>query len=338
MNYPSRIKYRIAVFAWIISFLAFLSLNTAYANTHTHQHHSHHHSAHANKHMHLAHAQKKHYKKQHTYQSSVEGSSRYSDILIDTSNGKILHATNPNSLRHPASLTKMMTLYLTFKAIQSGKLSMNQPLTVSAKAANQEPTKLGLHAGEIISVKDAIFGLVTQSANDAAVTLAEAINGDEASFSQSMNQQAAALGMNNTHFANASGLPNPSQVTTAIDMATLGIALIHNFPQFYSFFSQTNFNFAGIHFHNHNHLMSRYPGMDGIKTGYIQSSGFNLVASAKRGKTRLIGVIFGGTSPTSRDQQMAVLLNNGFENTGNNNPSQSYQNSARLIEVRNNIY
>ncbi len=238
--------------------------------------------------------------------------SRYADIVIEASTGRVLHATNATSLRHPASLSKMMTLYLTFKALQDRRLQLDQTLTVSNNAANQSPTKLGLKPGQTITVKDAIMSLVTQSANDSAVVLAEALQGDESNFGRAMTEAANALGMKQTRFYNSSGLPNPNQVTTAFDMALLGSALIRQFPRFYNYFSLVKFSYAGNNYHNHNHLMSRYQGMDGIKTGYIQTSGFNLVASAKRGEIRLIGVVFGGSSPFTRDQRMARLLDDAF--------------------------
>lgn len=238
--------------------------------------------------------------------------SRYADIVIEANTGRVLHATNANSLRHPASLSKMMTLYLTFKALQDGRLRLDQALPISSNAANQAPTKLGLKPGHTITVKDAIMSLVTQSANDSAMVLAEALNGDETNFGRAMTETAAALGMKQTHFYNPSGLPNPNQITTAFDMALLGLALIRQFPNFYNYFSLVKFSYGGNNYHNHNHLMSRYEGMDGIKTGYIQTSGFNLVASVKRGDVRLIGVIFGGSSAVTRDQQMARLLDQAF--------------------------
>lgn len=246
-----------------------------------------------------------------TYHEPIIGA-QYADIVIDAGTSKVLHATSPDSLRHPASLTKMMTLYLTFQALKSGKLQLHQLLPVSYNAANQAPDKLGLRPGSTISVQDAILSIVTLSANDSAVVLAEALGGDEARFAREMTDQAKALGMMNTNFANPSGLPNRDQVTTARDMATLGLALIHKFPQYYSYFSRDEFIYAGNRYHNHNHLMDKYPGMDGIKTGYIETSGFNLVASAKRGDIRLVGVVFGGASPNSRNQIMAQLLDAGF--------------------------
>lgn len=249
--------------------------------------------------------------------AGVSRSASYSDLVIDAETGQILHATDPDSLRHPASLTKMMTAYMAFQAIESGKLSLDDTLPVSANAAEQEPSKLGLRPGQRIKVEDALLGLATESANDAAVVLAEGMGGSEAGFADMMTRQAHALGMSRTHFNNPSGLPNDGQITTARDMAILGDALIYHFPQFYSFFSHDEFTYAGISHHNHNHLMDRYDGMDGIKTGYIRASGFNLVASAKRGDTRLIGVVFGGHSTLERDNRMAQLLDQAFDRVEN---------------------
>lgn len=253
----------------------------------------------------------KHRKMHHA--ALVDGDASYSDIIIDAETGRILHATNPDSLRHPASLTKMMTLYITFQALETGRLHLNQSLAISSNAAEQSPSKLGLHAGQHIRVEDAILGLVTESANDAAVVIGEALGGSEAGFGKLMTQQAHALGMTHTRFDNPSGLPDPDQVTTARDMAMLGHALIYHYSQFYPYFSHDSFTYGGIYHHNHNHLMDRYAGMDGIKTGYIRASGFNLVASAKRSNTRLIGVVFGGRSTTARDNRMAQLLDQSFD-------------------------
>ncbi len=260
----------------------------------------------------LAQAKTNHNSKLNTHAVAVTNNSRYSDIVIEAATGRVVHSTNANNLRHPASLTKMMTLYLTFQALKDGRLQLGQALPVSAKAAHQPACILGLKPGASILVKDAIMSIVTQSANDSAVVLAEALGGDEANFSHAMTQQAAALGMNQTHFYNASGLPDPNQMTTAADIAILSSALINHFPQFYNYFSLAKFRYGGNLYHNHNHLMERYAGMDGIKTGYIGSSGFNLAASAKRGNVRLIGVVFGGSSPASRDARMEQLLNEGF--------------------------
>ncbi len=251
--------------------------------------------------------------RRHAAKTTAEQKAKYADIVIDAESGRILHATNADSLRHPASLTKMMTLYLTFQALEAGRLGLNQYLPVSSTAAEQSPSKLGLKAGQRIRVEDAILGLVTESANDSAVVLAEWMGGgSEKTFAKMMTRQAQALGMSRTHFDNASGLPDDGQITTARDMAALGAALFYHFPQYYRYFSRQSFSYNGASHHNHNHLMSRYQGMDGIKTGYIRASGFNLVASARRGDVRLIGVVFGGRSTVSRDNRMAQLLDQGF--------------------------
>jgi D-alanyl-D-alanine carboxypeptidase len=254
---------------------------------------------------------KTHHHKSHSH-AGVARTASYADIVIDADTGQILHSTNADSLRHPASLTKMMTLYLTFQALEAGKINLRQSFSISANASEQSPSKLGLRRGQTIRVEDAIMGLVTESANDAAVVLAEGLGGSTQNFARMMTKQAHALGMNHTNFDNPSGLPDDAQVTTARDMAILGDALIHHYPQFYPYFSTDSFTYAGIYHHNHNHLMDRYDGMDGIKTGYIRASGFNLVASAKRGGTRLIGAVFGGHSATARDNQMAQLLDDAF--------------------------
>lgn len=238
--------------------------------------------------------------------------SRYASIIVDARTGRVIEGANTEALRHPASLTKIMTLYLTFKALRQGTLRINQALPVSAFAAAQSPSKLGLTAGSSLRVRDAILGLVTQSANDAAVVLAEALGGTESNFGRQMTAQARQLGMTRTVYRNASGLPDDDQVTTARDQAILARAIYFNFPEYYRYFSTPSFTYLGRTHKNHNHLMERYAGMDGIKTGFIRASGFNLVASAVRNKTRLIAVIFGGTSARSRDRDMAALLDGAF--------------------------
>lgn len=237
---------------------------------------------------------------------------RYASIVIDAATGAILSSRNPDKRLYPASLTKMVTLYLTFEALQNGRLQKNQRIPVSSKAARQEPSVLGLQPGSTIRVEDAILALVTKSANDVAVVLAEAIGGSESGFARMMNEKAAALGMTSSRFVNASGLHHPSQVSTARDMARLGQALIYDFPAQYRYFSTNTFSYAGVSYNNHNKLMGSYTGMDGIKTGYVYASGFNLVASARRGDTRLIGVVFGGKTAGSRNITMAQLLDAGF--------------------------
>ncbi|MBF0295963.1 MAG: D-alanyl-D-alanine carboxypeptidase [Magnetococcales bacterium] len=236
----------------------------------------------------------------------------YADLVMEAKTGRILHATEPDELRHPASLTKMMTLYLTFEALKKGQLDLDHRLPISQHAASQSPSKLGLKPGNSIRVEDALLGMVTKSANDATVVLSEALGGTEESFARMMTAKARELGMHRTVFRNASGLPDPDQVTTARDMAVLGYALVYHFPQYYPYFSRDGFNYAGKHHNNHNNLMKRYQGMDGIKTGYIRASGFNLVASSMRGQTRLIAVVFGGRSAVQRDNHMAVLMDQAF--------------------------
>jgi D-alanyl-D-alanine carboxypeptidase len=271
------------------------------------------------RHKHHAHGRK------HHHALPVAADALYADIVIEARTGRVLHEVNADRPRHPASLTKMMTLYLTFQALEAGKLRLDQRLPVSATAAKQSPSKLGLRRGQSIRVGDAILGVVTESANDAAVVLAEAMGGSETRFAQMMTRQAKTLGMKQTTFRNASGLPDPGQITTAQDMAVLAHALIYHYPQFYAFFSHETFAYGRVTYHNHNHLMERYDGMDGIKTGYVRASGFNLVASATRGNLRLIGVVFGGRSTVSRDNQMAQLLDQGFAMSGAKEPPVIHQ-------------
>jgi len=237
---------------------------------------------------------------------------RYASIVMDSRTGDVLYSRNADKRLYPASLTKIMTLYMTFEALSTGKLKIHQKLKVSARAAGQTPTKLGLKRGSYITVKDAMFGLITKSANDAATVLAEAMAPTEAAFARKMTERAKKLGMQRTSFRNASGLPNRRQKSTARDMAILGAAMIHDFPQYYQYLSLQSFDYKGKAFKNHNNLLGRYKGADGIKTGYIRASGFNLVASAKRGSNRLIGVVFGGRSAKSRDRHMKKLLDRGF--------------------------
>ena len=237
---------------------------------------------------------------------------KYASIVIDAATGVVVSESNPDKILHPASLTKMMTLYLTFEAIQQGQLRKTQRLRVSSHAASQPPSKIGLEPGESIRVEDAILSLVTRSANDISVVLAEGIAGSEFRFSRLMTAKAKQLGMRNTHFVNAHGLHDPMQISTARDMATLGRALMRDFPLEYRYFSTNKFVYAGNTYRNHNRLMESYEGMDGIKTGYVAASGYNLVASAARDGRRLIGVVFGGRTAASRNEHMADLLDAGF--------------------------
>lgn len=245
----------------------------------------------------------------HAHREAAESySPPFSSIIVDDNSGATLQATSPDALRHPASLTKIMTLYLLFERLESGKMKLETEMPVSEHASEQAPTKLGLRPGQTIRVEDAIKGLVTRSANDAAVVIAEAIGGDEDDFAQMMTRKARALGMSKTVYRNASGLPNDEQVTTARDQATLGRAIQDRFPRYYRYFSTASFNFRGQSIRNHNHLLGSVEGVDGIKTGYTRASGFNLVTSIRRGNRHLIGVVLGGRSGGSRDAIMRNLL------------------------------
>ncbi|MEY9361465.1 D-alanyl-D-alanine carboxypeptidase [Bradyrhizobium yuanmingense] len=239
---------------------------------------------------------------------SESSSSKFASIIIDGNSGAVLQATSPDGIRHPASLTKIMTLYLLFERLESGKMKLDTEMPVSKHAADQDPTKLNLRAGQTIRVEDAIKGLVTRSANDAAVVIAEAIAGDEDDFARMMTRKARSLGMSRTVYRNANGLPNDEQVTTARDQATLGRAIQERFPRYYRYFATSTFNWRGQSIRNHNRLLGSVEGVDGIKTGYTRASGFNLVSSIRRGNRHLIGVVLGGRSGGSRDAIMRNLL------------------------------
>ncbi len=240
-------------------------------------------------------------------------SAKYASLVIDAETGRVIHEINADTRNYPASLTKMMTLYLVFEALENELWSLNTRLRVSARAARQPSSKLDLRRGQTLSVKDAILALITKSANDVASAIAENLSGSERGFALKMTTKARQLGMNRTTFRNASGLPHRGQLSTARDMGTLARALIRDFPGYYHYFSTQEFAYRGDRFRNHNKLLKTYDGVDGIKTGYIRASGFNLVASAKRGGQRVIGVIFGGNSPNSRNALMTRLLNLGFK-------------------------
>ncbi|TPI51311.1 MULTISPECIES: D-alanyl-D-alanine carboxypeptidase [unclassified Mesorhizobium] len=230
-------------------------------------------------------------------------------IVVDAKTGKVLYSSDANARRYPASLTKMMTLYLTFEALAKGKISRNSPVVFSAHAAAEPPTKLGVKPGGSVAVETAILSMVTKSANDSATALGEMLGGNETNFARMMTAKARQLGMNGTVFRNANGLPDPGQFTTARDMATLGIALREHFPQYYGYFSQRSFLYGRQRINGHNRLLGRIKGVDGIKTGYTRASGFNLVSSVSDGNRRIVGVVMGGTSGSSRDNQMAALIN-----------------------------
>jgi D-alanyl-D-alanine carboxypeptidase len=237
-------------------------------------------------------------------------------IVIDAATGQILSQDNPDALNYPASLTKMMTLFLTFDALEHHRISLDQQFTVTRHASVQQPSKLGLRPGTTIAVRDLILAVVTHSANDAAVVLAENLAGSEPAFAIRMNAEARALGMTRTNFRNASGLPDRFQYTTARDLSKLALALYRTFPKEYAYFATENFTYNGETYGNHNHLMEAFEGMDGIKTGFINASGFNLAASAVRNNRRLIGVIMGGRTAQSRDMEMAELLDDAFAHRG----------------------
>ncbi|WP_245488952.1 D-alanyl-D-alanine carboxypeptidase [Mesorhizobium sp. M7D.F.Ca.US.004.03.1.1] len=228
---------------------------------------------------------------------------------MDAKTGKVLYSADANGRRYPASLTKMMTLYLTFEALAKGKISRNSPVVFSAHASAEAPTKLGVKPGDSVTVETAILSIVTKSANDSATALGEMLGGNEPTFARMMTAKARALGMTGTVFRNANGLPDPGQFTTARDMATLGIALREHFPQYYGYFSQRSFLYGRQRINGHNRLLGRIKGVDGIKTGYTRASGFNLVSSVADGNRRIVGVVMGGTSGGSRDNQMATLIN-----------------------------
>ncbi|MEO7050453.1 MAG: D-alanyl-D-alanine carboxypeptidase family protein [Rhodanobacter sp.] len=234
-------------------------------------------------------------------------------LVVDASTGDVLSATNPDELKHPASLTKMMTLYLTFQALESGRLTLDQLLPVSARAANKAPTKLGLRVGQTISVQDCILGMITNSANDAATVVAEKLGGSEDHFVEMMNVQGLLLGMTHTRFGSASGLPDPDDATTARDIGKLAMALYRDFPRQAPYFATREFRFRGRLVRGHNRLMDRYPGMDGLKTGFTDAAGFNLASTAVRDGQRLFGVVMGGRTSLARDNLMARLLDDGFE-------------------------
>jgi len=241
-------------------------------------------------------------------QASIGYTPPFSAMVVDANTGRVLYADRENELRHPASVTKVMTLYMLFEQLEKGTLSLDDEIQISSHAASMAPSKLGLRPGSTISVEDAIKALVTKSANDIAAAVAEAVGGTEERFARMMTAKAQSLGMSRTHFANASGLPNASQVTTARDLITLGRSIQERFPRYYAYFSTHQFTFRGATMGNHNRLLGRVEGMDGIKTGYTNASGFNLLSSVKRGNRRIYSVVLGGKSAAGRDRIMAGLI------------------------------
>ena len=233
-------------------------------------------------------------------------------LIVDGKTGKILHSHNQNVRVYPASLTKVMTLYMLFEALEGGKFSLNDKLHVSPNATRAHPSKLHLKAGEQISVREAILALIVKSANDAAIVVAESIAGSEQKFAKLMNIRAKQLGMKNSFFTNASGWHHPAQKTTPIDLAKLSIAIKRDFPQYYGFFAKTSFKFKGKQINGHNRLTANYPGAEGLKTGFTNPAGCNLITVATRNGKTLVGVVTGSNKAIARDKKMASLLDKHF--------------------------
>ncbi len=250
-------------------------------------------------------------KREHPRPRSIHGPNYhppYADIVVDDNSGIVLHEVSADEPRHPASLTKIMTLYLLFEELEAGRLKLDTPLPVSTRASLQNPTKLGLKPNQTINVEDAIKGLVTKSANDAAVVVAETIAGSEEEFAARMTAKARALGMAGTTYVNASGLPADAQITTARDQALLGRAIQHRFPVYYQYFATPSFKYKGAEMRNHNNLLGNVKGVDGIKTGYTEASGYNLTSSVRREDRHIVAVVLGGTSNGARDARMRQLI------------------------------
>ncbi len=237
---------------------------------------------------------------------------RYASIVVNETTGEVVYSRSADKQLYPASLTKVMTLYLMFEALDAGDTTMDTKMKVSRVAAGRSPSKLGLKAGSSLSVKDAILSLVTKSANDAATVISEHLAPSERDFAKKMTRKAKALGMSRTTFKNASGLPHSQQKSTARDMARLAVAIRKDFPQYFHYFKTKQFSFRGKRYKNHNRLLTQFKGTDGIKTGYIRASGFNLIATAERGGVRMVGVVFGGRTGASRNKHMIFLLDKQF--------------------------
>jgi len=239
---------------------------------------------------------------------SGEANSKYAAIVVDGSTGETLFARDADAKRYPASVTKIMTLYIVFEELRAGRMTLDTPIPVSAFAAKQVPSKIGFKPGQTIRTRDAIRALVTKSANDVAVAISEKVSGSQDKFAERMTSTAHRLGMRSTVFRNASGLPNRAQYTTARDLARLGLAVQRDFPVYYSYFNTRSFTYRGQSYRNHNHLLGKVNGVDGIKTGFINDSGFNLVASVKRDGRFIVAVVMGGRTGRSRDQHMTDLI------------------------------
>ncbi len=265
--------------------------------------------------------------------SPAQANPLYASIVVDADNGAVLHESNADAGRYPASLTKMMTLYLLFEAIEQRKMSLDTRMKVSAHAASMPSTNIHLRAGDSISVREAIPALIVRSANDVAAVVAEALGGTEAQFGQIMTDKAKKLGMHSTTFRNASGLPNSGQKTTARDMVALSVRLIKDFPQYYHYFSTQSFSYKGVTYNSHNRMVRNTSGVDGLKTGFIRASGFNVATSAKRGDRRVVAVVMGGHTAAARDQHMAQLLDRGFNQTNRAVQVAKANNDARAIKA-----
>ncbi len=296
---------------------ATVSIDSADARHHWsgYKHAAHHRSGHEhvahhrNGYRHVAHRIARAERSAHVESYSAPSAS----IVIDANTGSVLQALNPDASRNPASLTKIMTLYLLFEQIEAGKVRLDTPLRVSVHASEQAPTKLGLKPGGMITVEDAIKAMITRSANDVAVAVAENLGGDEGQFASLMSEKARGLGMTHTTYVNASGLPDDKQVTTARDQAVLGRVIQEHFPRYYKYFSTAVFVYHGQAIGNHNHLLGSVEGVDGIKTGFTRASGFNLVTSVRRGGRHLVAVVLGGRTSAQRDAHMRELISSNIK-------------------------
>jgi D-alanyl-D-alanine carboxypeptidase len=255
---------------------------------------------------------RRHQVRHHRHHVAASYDPAYASIVVDANSGKVMEADNADKLRHPASLSKMMTLYLLFERLHEGKIKLSSGMDVSEHAAAQAPTKLDLKPGQHLSVEDAIKAIVTKSANDAAVVVAEALGGSEIEFARMMTAKAHALGMTHTNYHNASGLPDNRQLTTARDQAILARALQDRFPKYFHYFSTRTFVYRGKAMRNHNHLLGRVDGVDGIKTGYIHDSGFNIAVDVRRNHRHLVVVVFGGRTAGARDAHVLGLINSNI--------------------------
>ncbi len=308
MSYCAKLK---SINLWLLAaavttFLAFTPGSDAYGAQKT----SHKSSAKVSKSYSSAYVKKA--KKRVARKPAKPAADKFAALVVDANTGRVLYEKNAGNTRYPASLTKMMTLYLTFDALKRGHISMEDTLPVSAKAASQPQTNISLSEGDRLPMRTAIESVIVRSANDSALVLAEAIGGTEWNFALLMTKKARELGMQNTVFRNPNGLPDNKQYTTAYDMARLAIALRRDFPEYYPFFKLQEFSYDGVTYPGHNRVMGRYRGADGVKTGFINASGFNLVTSVKRDGYNIVAVVMGGASAASRDNTMISLLDRTF--------------------------